>query len=91
LGAGLTGLAPEDLHEGFKPEDDPEWSLKSLKYRDGRELLEMEAMHDDAGKYLDGRRVYESGLEDVFENAPFETYDLYRGSDRRSGVLDLLV
>lgn len=46
-------------------------------------------MHDDAGKYLEDRRVYESGLEDVFQSAPFETYPLYRGSDRRSGFLGL--
>ena len=89
LGSGLTGLEPEELLEGSTPDEDPEWSITNLKYRNGMELMEQEAMHDDAGKYLENRRVYETGLEDVFKSAPFETYPLYRGSDRRSGFLGL--
>lgn len=48
-----------------------------------RNLISIDGAHglqdDDAAVYMAGRRVYGSGLEDVFLTTPFETYNIVRG------------
>lgn len=56
---------------------DLSWLYRHLKRADAAEGLPAE---DKAVGYLSGRREYDCGLEEALVSAPFETYDVRRGS-----------
>lgn len=51
---------------------------RNLVTRDASANLD-ETADEDAAAYLKNRRDYSSGLEDVFQTSPFESYPIMRG------------
>jgi hypothetical protein len=79
-GGGLAAVAASTRDvsaEGAAPPGDLSWLYRHLKRADAADGLSPE---DKAVGYLSGRREYDCGLEEALVTAPFETFDVRRGS-----------